>query len=175
VRTRVCNPFKKRVDGATAEGARKRPQAGGRKELARRVLAVEEDGEGSPMYMVVGFEVMACSIERKASGTLKDIACPSGPDDPVPTPQEIFKGMAQTGKSWAPPPFFSPFPALPRSPGERGGQHPGMCELAPVAPVAFFYCFPQLLSPRFRGSTVGGFLTCGRDPWCPEGALWTTF
>jgi len=48
---------------------------------------------GEKMYMVVGFEVVACSIARTPGQNLKDIRCAASPDDPgAPAPQEVKEG-----------------------------------------------------------------------------------
>lgn len=49
---------------------------------------------GEKMYMVVGFEVVSCSIKRTPGQPLKNIPCPMSPDDPAaPTPQEVKEGQ----------------------------------------------------------------------------------
>ncbi|KAH7622077.1 putative Transmembrane 9 superfamily member 11 [Nannochloris sp. 'desiccata'] len=63
----------------------------------RKFLAVKEPisvpGPGEKMYMVVGFEVVACSIKRSPGQALKNIPCPSSYDDPgAPTPQDVKEG-----------------------------------------------------------------------------------
>lgn len=50
-----------------------------------------------PMYMVVGFEVMACSIGRRAGEKPKDISCIDTLEGKPPVPQEITKGMGRSG------------------------------------------------------------------------------
>ena len=51
------------------------------------------------MYMVVGFEVLACSIKREAGKTPKDISC-TDPDSGTPIiPQEVTKGMSSSPSS----------------------------------------------------------------------------
>lgn len=50
-----------------------------------------------PMYMVVGFEVMACSIARVAGQKPKDVSCIDTLEGKPPAPQEITKGMARAG------------------------------------------------------------------------------
>ena len=48
---------------------------------------------GEKMYMVVGFEVVACSIKRVPGEALKNIPCPASPNDPgAPTPQTANEG-----------------------------------------------------------------------------------
>ena len=51
-------------------------------------------GAGSVMYMVVGFEVVACSIFRRpGAARLDDIPCPVSPEDPdAPSPMEVKEG-----------------------------------------------------------------------------------
>jgi transmembrane 9 superfamily protein 2/4 len=54
-------------------------------------------GKETPMYMVVGFEVVPCSIHRNPGGRLEDIPCPMSPDDPdAPKPMEVTKGAKIT-------------------------------------------------------------------------------
>lgn len=50
------------------------------------------------MYMVVGFEVVACSIFRKpGEARLQDIPCPMSPEDPdAPKPMEVTTGAPQS-------------------------------------------------------------------------------
>jgi len=46
--------------------------------------------------MVVGFEVVPCSIHRNPGGRIEDIPCPMSPDDPdAPKPMEVTKGAPQ--------------------------------------------------------------------------------
>jgi hypothetical protein len=48
-------------------------------------------------YMVVGFEVVPCSIHRNPGARLEDIPCPMSPDDPdAPKPMEVVKGAHMT-------------------------------------------------------------------------------
>ena len=48
-------------------------------------------------YMVVGFEVVPCSIHRNPGARLDDIPCPMSPDDPdAPKPMEVVKGAHMT-------------------------------------------------------------------------------
>ncbi|PSC75978.1 Transmembrane 9 superfamily member 4 [Micractinium conductrix] len=49
---------------------------------------------GQKMYMIVGFEVVACSIKRKPGAPIdKSLMCPQSLDDPnAPEPQEVKKG-----------------------------------------------------------------------------------
>lgn len=63
-------------------------------EVAGSVVGGDAD---EPMYMVVGFEVMACSIARKAGEKPKDISCIDTLEGKPPAPQEITKGMARSG------------------------------------------------------------------------------
>ncbi|KAL3151993.1 hypothetical protein ABBQ32_001114 [Trebouxia sp. C0010 RCD-2024] len=44
--------------------------------------------DSNSMYMVVGFEVMACSIKRKAGARVEPLSC-VGNEDRVPEPQEV--------------------------------------------------------------------------------------
>ncbi len=55
-------------------------------------------GAGSVMYMVVGFEVVACSIFRKpGAARLDDIPCPVSPEDPdAPSPMEVKEGALRS-------------------------------------------------------------------------------
>lgn len=57
-------------------------------------MAVTQLAPGQKMYMVVGFEVVACSIKREAGQAInKNLMCPQSLDDPnAPTPQEVKKG-----------------------------------------------------------------------------------
>ena len=56
-------------------------------------MPVEDD----QMFMVVGFEVLACSIQRVAGEKLKEISCADPESGKVITPQEISKGMGRAG------------------------------------------------------------------------------
>ncbi|EFN55304.1 hypothetical protein CHLNCDRAFT_134265 [Chlorella variabilis] len=49
---------------------------------------------GQKMYMIVGFEVVACSIKREPGEPInKNLMCPQSPDDAnAPEPQEVKKG-----------------------------------------------------------------------------------
>jgi transmembrane 9 superfamily protein 2/4 len=62
----------------------------------RRMLKVGDQvalGPGEKMYMVVGFEVVACSIKRAPGATFKNVPCPASPDDPgAPEGQEVKGG-----------------------------------------------------------------------------------
>ena len=62
--------------------------------------------------MVVGFEVMACSIARVAGQAPKDVSCIDTLEGKPPQPQEVTKGMGRGGK----PPCHSirgqPVPSL---------------------------------------------------------------
>ena len=51
---------------------------------------------GDQMYMVVGFEVMACSIARVAGQKPSDISCIDTLEGKPPAPQEVHKGAAGT-------------------------------------------------------------------------------
>ena len=60
--------------------------------VGRLLKAEGGDGE-EKLYMVVGFEVVACSIQREPGNDFKNIACGSGPNDlSGPTPQEVKEG-----------------------------------------------------------------------------------
>lgn len=63
-------------------------------DLAGSAVGGESD---EPMYMVVGFEVMACSIARVAGQKPKDISCIDTLEGKPPAPQEITKGMGRSG------------------------------------------------------------------------------
>ncbi|GAB4818902.1 hypothetical protein N2152v2_005948 [Parachlorella kessleri] len=61
-------------------------------ETGGRRLLQEGSGTGEKMFMVVGFEVVACSIKREAGQPIQNIPCPQSPDDPnAPAPQEVTK------------------------------------------------------------------------------------
>ena len=47
------------------------------------------------VLQVVGFEIMACSIQRKAGAPIEAISCVSNEDKP-PSPQPVVKG----GGAW---------------------------------------------------------------------------
>ena len=47
------------------------------------------------MYMVVGFEVAACSIERTPGQVPKDVSCQEFAGDRPPKSQEIKKGACK--------------------------------------------------------------------------------
>ena len=74
------------------EGGEKKKKAavGGRKKQEARPPLEP----GQKMYMVVGFEVVACSIRREPGEAInKNLMCPQSLDDPNgPTPQEVKKG-----------------------------------------------------------------------------------
>lgn len=55
---------------------------------------VSEEGMDTSMYMVVGFEVAACSIERTPGQAPKDVSCTEINAERPPKPQEIVKGGA---------------------------------------------------------------------------------
>lgn len=61
-----------------------------------RTLRGDEMGPEFPedkLYMVVGFEVVACSIQRKPGTEFKNVPCSSTPNDVSgPTPQEVKEG-----------------------------------------------------------------------------------
>lgn len=48
--------------------------------------------------MVVGFEVMACSIARAAGEKPKDVSCIDTLDGKPPAPLEITKGMGKSSE-----------------------------------------------------------------------------
>mmetsp|Transcript_1335 Transcript_1335/g.3985 ORF Transcript_1335/g.3985 Transcript_1335/m.3985 type:complete len:711 (+) Transcript_1335:270-2402(+) len=51
----------------------------------------------TPMYMIVGFEVVPCSIYRKPGDRLEDIFCPMSPEDAdAPKPMQVTKGAKIT-------------------------------------------------------------------------------
>lgn len=52
---------------------------------------------GEQMYMVVGFEVMACSIARQPGQKPSDVSCIDTLEGKPPAPQEVNKGMARAG------------------------------------------------------------------------------
>lgn len=59
--------------------------------MATPLASAVKDAEDQ-MFMVVGFEVLACSIQRKAGEKHKDISC-TDPEIGKPiTPQEVTKG-----------------------------------------------------------------------------------
>ena len=66
---------------------------------------------GAQMYMVVGFEVMACSIARVAGQKPSDVSCIDTLEGRPPAPQEVTKGMARDGE----PSWPDPDPPLPCS------------------------------------------------------------
>lgn len=82
---------------ATAAAAAAKPDgaqaAKDRKDAAlKQQLAHEEAAKkGQQMYMVVGFEVSPCSIERNPDKPIENIGCPSEGDKAV-KPQEIKEG-----------------------------------------------------------------------------------
>ena len=51
---------------------------------------------GDQMYMVVGFEVMACSIARVSGQKPSDVSCIDTLEGKPPAPQEVHKGAAGT-------------------------------------------------------------------------------
>lgn len=64
-------------------------EASGRKLLAEP----RAPSQSAKMYMVVGFEVVACSIKRTPGAPLKNIPCPASPTDAgAPAPQEVKEG-----------------------------------------------------------------------------------
>lgn len=67
---------------------------GGRGRQAAAATAAVKLAPGQKMYMIVGFEVVACSIKRKPGDTInKGLMCPQSLDDPnAPEPQEVKKG-----------------------------------------------------------------------------------
>ncbi|KAI7844812.1 hypothetical protein COHA_001692 [Chlorella ohadii] len=70
-------------------------EAGGRKLLdAKTKQPVTQLQPGQKMFMIVGFEVVACSIERKPGEPInKSLMCPQSIDDPnAPKPQDVKKG-----------------------------------------------------------------------------------
>ena len=71
-------------------GEKQKKAAGGRKKQEARPPLEP----GQKMYMVVGFEVVACSIRREPGEPInKNLMCPQSLDDPNgPEPQEVKKG-----------------------------------------------------------------------------------
>lgn len=70
-------------------------QLGGRK-LLGVTTGVGAGSTDQKLYMIVGFEVVACSIERPPGQPFKNIACPQSPDDShAPKAQEVTKGALQ--------------------------------------------------------------------------------
>ena len=65
--------------------------------LTANVSSGSMPAEDDQMFMVVGFEVLACSIQRTAGEKLKDISCTDPESGKVVTPQEISKGMGRDG------------------------------------------------------------------------------
>lgn len=62
----------------------------------RRMLRAEDLGvdiPGKKLYMVVGFEVIACSIKREAGQEFKNIPCPQADSRSKATPQEVKEGQ----------------------------------------------------------------------------------
>lgn len=83
------------------------------------------------MYMIVGFEVAACSIERVPGAPPKDVSCGEFAGDSPPKPQEIKKGAhapAQLGQGRA-----------------TGMPGPG-CSGAAVHAVHGLTCMPSICS-----------------------------
>lgn len=83
-----------RQDEALLEAAAA-AEASGRKLMAKpkKQAPAEVTASGEKMYMIVGFEVVACSIKRTPGAALKNIPCPSSPSDPsAPAPQEVKEG-----------------------------------------------------------------------------------
>ena len=67
-------------------------EATGRKLLAAK-RPQQTYAPGEKLFMIVGFEVVACSIKRVPGEALRNIPCPSSPDDPgAPTPQGVHEG-----------------------------------------------------------------------------------
>ena len=77
----------------------------GKKEDAKKGEAKKEAKKEEPatpgsekLYMVVGFEVVACSIRREAGEEIKRIACPASATAPnAPLAQEVKTGEAGRG------------------------------------------------------------------------------
>ena len=71
-------------------GEKQKKAVGGRKKQEARPPLEP----GQKMYMVVGFEVVACSIRREPGKPInKNLMCPQSLDDPNgPEPQEVKKG-----------------------------------------------------------------------------------
>jgi hypothetical protein len=61
------------------------------------------------MYMVVGFEVVACSIARKPGTKLEDIPCPMSPEDAdAPKPMLVKEGAGRRPSDANTPPSHPP-------------------------------------------------------------------
>lgn len=56
-------------------------------------ICSSERGVSQCSMQVVGFEVMACSIKRKAGARVEPLSC-VGNDDRTPEPQEVVKGQS---------------------------------------------------------------------------------
>ena len=81
------------------EKAAKKKEGGGQKQAkavgGRKKQEARPPLEpGQKMYMVVGFEVVACSIRREPGQAInKNLMCHQSLDDPnAPEPQEVKKG-----------------------------------------------------------------------------------
>lgn len=48
--------------------------------------------KGESMWMVVGFEVMPCSIKREKGDPVEEVKCNPWGDPTNPVPQQIYKG-----------------------------------------------------------------------------------
>ena len=75
---------------SSLEAAASTEVAGGRRLLAGSPPAA---GAAEKKYMIVGFEVVACSIERKPGEALRAVLCPqSNGDAGAPAPQQVVPG-----------------------------------------------------------------------------------
>jgi hypothetical protein len=72
---------------------------GGSKGAQAPAPAAGAGGATDEMYMVVGFEVMACSIARTAGQKPKDVSCIDALEGRPAPAQEISKGMGRAGKT----------------------------------------------------------------------------
>jgi hypothetical protein len=156
-------------------------QAGGRrllkdedkpKEKAKKAGNANKRGKPEPrvvppgqkMYMVVGFEVLACSIKREPGQPInKNLRCPESPDDAnAPEPQEVKKGERELAGC-----IRQPFDSWWLPHGQRllgCGLHPQSCRIPGAA--ACTACPPQthgacaivccLVHPRTRTPSPPG-------------------
>ena len=86
-----CQPTAQAGGRRLLEG--KQAKEGAAKKAAQQ-KAVQQLAAGQKMYMIVGFEVVACSIRREPGKPInKNLMCPQSLDDPnAPTAQEVKKG-----------------------------------------------------------------------------------
>ena len=67
-------------------------QGGARKLLKEEAVVMESAMDDNQMFMVVGFEVLACSVQRSPGKKPADVSC-TDPESGKPiTPQEVTKG-----------------------------------------------------------------------------------